>query len=235
MIVANKREKKPRIRPVPVKKPEPVKVVEEKKAPVYNGDRDNDGLTDQVDKCPDQAGPIGNMGCPIADRDGDGVPDVLDKCPELEGIAENYGCPDIKPFLPREKTYNNASDYYQEVANTSLDYKDSIRFFVYFDFNSARLTDNAFVMLNKMVNFLKLNRDFRCVVAGHADAEGTDDDNMRISQRRATMVKNFFVSYGVDAKRFDVSFFGKSRLLPQTDQSLMWMNRRAEMMIYKIK
>jgi len=235
MIVANKREKKPRIRPVPVKKPEPVKVVEEKKQPVYNGDRDNDGLTDQADKCPDQAGPIGNMGCPIADRDGDGVPDVLDKCPELEGVAENFGCPDIKPFLPKETIYSNATEYYQAVTNTSLDYKDSIRFFVYFDFNSARLTDNAFVMLNKMVNFLKLNRDFRCVVAGHADAEGTDDDNMRISQRRATMVKNFFVSYGVDAKRFDVSFFGKTRLLPQTDQSLMWMNRRAEMLIYKIK
>jgi outer membrane protein OmpA-like peptidoglycan-associated protein len=235
MIIANKREKKPRVKPVPVKQPEPAKVVDEKKPPVYNGDRDNDGLTDQADKCPDQPGPIGNMGCPIADRDGDGVPDVLDKCPELEGVAENFGCPDIKPFLPKETIYSNATAYYQAVSNMSLDYKDSIRFFVYFDFNSARLTDNAFIMLNKMVNFLKLNRDFRCVVAGHADAEGTDDDNMRISQRRATMVKNFFVSYGVDAKRFDVSFFGKTRLLPQNDQSLMWMNRRAEMLIYKIK
>jgi outer membrane protein OmpA-like peptidoglycan-associated protein len=235
MIVANKREKKPKVRPVPAKKPDVVAPVEEKKSPVYNGDRDNDGLTDQADKCPDQAGPLGNMGCPIADRDGDGVPDVLDKCPEMEGLAENAGCPDFKANYPREKSYNSATEYYQAIANMQLDYKDSIRFFVYFDFNSARLTDNAFVMLNKMVNFLKLNRDFRCVLAGHADAEGTDEDNMRISQRRATMVKNFFVSYGIDAKRFDVSFYGKTRLLPQIDQSLMWMNRRAEMLMYRIR
>jgi outer membrane protein OmpA-like peptidoglycan-associated protein len=235
LIVANKREKKPRIKPVPVKKTEVVTPVEEKKVTVVQGDRDNDGLTDQADKCPDQAGPIGNMGCPIADRDGDGIPDVLDKCPEMEGVAENFGCPDTRMFMPKETVYNSAADYYLAMSNMSLDYKDSIRFHVYFDFNSARLTDNAFLMLNKMVNFLKLNRDFRCVVAGHADAEGTDDDNMRISQRRATMVKNFFVSYGIDAKRFDVSYFGKTRLLPQSDKSLMWMNRRAEMMLYRVR
>ena len=35
------------------------------------------------------------QGCPIPDTDGDGVNDEVDKCPTEAGPASNYGCPVI--------------------------------------------------------------------------------------------------------------------------------------------
>ncbi|NMB77359.1 MAG: OmpA family protein [Myxococcales bacterium] len=56
-------------------------------------DRDGDGLDDPKDRCPDQAGPAENQGCPWPDTDQDGVTDNLDRCPEQAGPSENQGCP----------------------------------------------------------------------------------------------------------------------------------------------
>lgn len=54
-------------------------------------DRDNDGIPDSEDRCPDQAGPASLKGCP--DRDGDGIADIDDKCPDVKGLAKYQGCP----------------------------------------------------------------------------------------------------------------------------------------------
>ncbi|MBK9937920.1 MAG: OmpA family protein [Chitinophagaceae bacterium] len=54
-------------------------------------DRDGDGIADKDDECPDAAGPASLKGCP--DRDGDGIADKNDKCPDVKGVARYEGCP----------------------------------------------------------------------------------------------------------------------------------------------
>jgi OmpA-OmpF porin, OOP family len=56
-------------------------------------DRDGDGIADGDDKCPDVAGTAKYQGCPIPDTDGDGVNDEEDKCPTVKGLARLQGCP----------------------------------------------------------------------------------------------------------------------------------------------
>ena len=56
-------------------------------------DRDGDGIADGDDKCPDVAGIAKYQGCPIPDTDGDGVNDEEDKCPTVAGVARYQGCP----------------------------------------------------------------------------------------------------------------------------------------------
>lgn len=56
-------------------------------------DKDSDGLTDDRDRCPEQPGPVENNGCPWGDKDADGVKDNLDRCPDQAGPADNQGCP----------------------------------------------------------------------------------------------------------------------------------------------
>jgi outer membrane protein OmpA-like peptidoglycan-associated protein len=66
-------------------------------------DKDNDGLNDDVDKCPnepeDKDGFEDNDGCPDLDNDKDGVPDEKDKCPNEPEDKDNFqdddGCPDL--------------------------------------------------------------------------------------------------------------------------------------------
>jgi outer membrane protein OmpA-like peptidoglycan-associated protein len=55
-------------------------------------DRDADGVSDKLDKCPDTPGPWATMGCP--DRDGDGIIDSEDACPDVFGLKQFNGCPD---------------------------------------------------------------------------------------------------------------------------------------------
>jgi OOP family OmpA-OmpF porin len=61
----------------------------------FNGcpDTDGDGITDKDDKCPTVAGTAKYQGCPIPDTDGDGINDEEDKCPTVAGIAKYQGCP----------------------------------------------------------------------------------------------------------------------------------------------
>jgi outer membrane protein OmpA-like peptidoglycan-associated protein len=56
-------------------------------------DRDGDGITDADDKCPDVPGLARYQGCPIPDTDKDGINDEVDKCPTVPGVARYQGCP----------------------------------------------------------------------------------------------------------------------------------------------
>jgi OOP family OmpA-OmpF porin len=66
------------------------------------GDRDGDGLKDDVDKCPDEPEDFDGFqdedGCPDPDNDNDGIPDVDDRCvnePEdRDGDQDEDGCPE---------------------------------------------------------------------------------------------------------------------------------------------
>src|SRR6202142_2115593 len=68
-----------------------------------SGDRDGDGIPDNIDKCPDQPEDFDGFqdedGCPDLDNDGDGIPDALDKCPnepeDKDGFQDEDGCPDL--------------------------------------------------------------------------------------------------------------------------------------------
>lgn len=55
-------------------------------------DSDSDGITDENDACPLEAGLPEFNGCP--DTDGDGIPDLEDDCPTEMGSATFGGCPD---------------------------------------------------------------------------------------------------------------------------------------------
>jgi outer membrane protein OmpA-like peptidoglycan-associated protein len=56
-------------------------------------DKDKDGIADKDDKCVDVAGIAKYNGCPIPDTDGDGINDEEDKCPQTAGTAKYNGCP----------------------------------------------------------------------------------------------------------------------------------------------
>jgi len=66
------------------------------------GDRDGDGLKDDVDQCPDDPEDFDGFededGCPDIDNDRDGILDVDDQCPndpeDKDGFEDEDGCPE---------------------------------------------------------------------------------------------------------------------------------------------
>lgn len=78
------------------------KVIKERVLEPRRGDKDGDGIPDDIDKCPsepeDRDGFQDQDGCPDPDNDSDGIPDALDKCPsepeDKDGFQDDDGCPD---------------------------------------------------------------------------------------------------------------------------------------------
>lgn len=70
--------------------------------PKVRGDRDKDGIFDDVDRCPDtpedKDGFQDTDGCPDLDNDADGIVDTADKCPntpeDKDGFEDTDGCPE---------------------------------------------------------------------------------------------------------------------------------------------
>lgn len=66
------------------------------------GDRDGDGIKDDIDKCPDDPEDLDEFedldGCPDPDNDRDGILDTEDECPTVpedrDGDADEDGCPE---------------------------------------------------------------------------------------------------------------------------------------------
>jgi outer membrane protein OmpA-like peptidoglycan-associated protein len=66
-------------------------------------DKDDDGIEDKVDKCPDEPEDADGFedtdGCPDLDNDKDTIKDNVDKCPDLaedfDGYQDDDGCPDL--------------------------------------------------------------------------------------------------------------------------------------------
>lgn len=56
-------------------------------------DSDNDQIADKDDRCPQLAGVIKYKGCPIPDSDKDGINDEEDECPGIAGTGKYKGCP----------------------------------------------------------------------------------------------------------------------------------------------
>jgi outer membrane protein OmpA-like peptidoglycan-associated protein len=55
-------------------------------------DKDQDGVSNKMDKCDGEKGPWETKGCP--DKDGDKIVDKDDQCPDVAGIKDFKGCPD---------------------------------------------------------------------------------------------------------------------------------------------
>lgn len=75
----------------------PLKLKEKKpivlpSAPVQ-ADQDDDGVSNDIDECPEKSGLLKYKGCPVPDEDGDGINDENDQCPNAEGTIKYKGCP----------------------------------------------------------------------------------------------------------------------------------------------
>jgi outer membrane protein OmpA-like peptidoglycan-associated protein len=147
-------------------------------------DTDKDGINDEEDKCPSVPGLARFQGCPIPDTDGDGINDEEDKCPNVKGVrSDNNGCPAL-----------------------NFESKD-----ISFAINSANLTKPSKKELDKGLVILKENPSLKLTIEGHASSTGTDKINDPLSVKRATTVKNYIVSKGIEKDRLSVVGFGSKK------------------------
>ncbi|MES9913057.1 MAG: OmpA family protein, partial [Candidatus Sedimenticola sp. 4PFRAG1] len=201
-------------------------------------DSDGDGVTDDMDKCPETPNGVSvdAKGCAL-DTDGDGVADYKDKCPGTPAGAavDANGC-------QMDSDGDGVYDAQDKCPNTPKGAKvDSdgcmeklVLRNVQFENNSAQLTAEAQNVLGPIAEVLKGRPDIKALaVVGHTDSKGSEAYNQRLSQARAQSVAEFFKSAGISTP---VSADGMGESTPVADNATAAgraQNRRVELDIKK--
>ncbi len=164
-------------------------------------DRDNDGVLDARDRCPNtpRGVSVDAWGCPF-DSDRDGVYDYKDQCPgtPLAARVNALGCWILMDLL--------------------------------FDYDKAEIKSASFSELNNIVNILQKNPNLTVIIKGHTDSRGPKAYNKALSLRRAEAVRQYLESKGVSAQRLTSEGLGDTKPVAsnKTDKGRA-MNRRVEL------
>ena len=99
---------------------------------------------------------------------------------------------------------------------------------VLFAIDQSSLGSEAMDLLNSQATWLMTNGDYKIIVEGHADEQGTRDYNVALGARRANSVKEYLNSLGVAATRIQTVSYGKERPIEIcSKESCYSVNRRA--------
>jgi len=185
-------------------------------------DSDNDGVLDELDKCPNTpAGTkVDSKGCKLfLDDDKDGVENSLDKCPNTEAgtKVDSKGC---KLFLDDDKdgVENSLDKCPNTEAGTKVDSNGckilekvvelkapacppKINLHINFKFNSYEVDQASQKRVEKFADFLKCTPDYKAKIVGYTDSIGTEAYNQKLSEERANTVKNMLIKDGVAVNR----------------------------------
>jgi outer membrane protein OmpA-like peptidoglycan-associated protein len=221
------------------------------------GDRDGDGINDDVDKCPDDPEDKDNFededGCPDPDNDKDGIPDVNDLCPndpeDKDGFEDQDGCPDpdndhdrildVNDKCPNEpETYNGVDDEdgcpdkgRVIVRKGKLEILDKI----YFETDKTDIKSESFPLLDAIAATLKGNPQIQLVeIQGHADERGNDEHNLELTEGRSASVKKALVQRGIEPSSLKNHGYGETKpLCTQHNEDCWSKNRRVEFIILR--
>lgn len=106
---------------------------------------------------------------------------------------------------------------------------------IFFAFDNASLLPESFPELNRLVSLLNERPAMQVEIAGHTDPIGTEQYNLKLSERRAKTVTKYLVEKGIAAERITTSFFGESQLIDTTNTKAgNRKNRRVEFKILKL-
>jgi peptidoglycan-associated lipoprotein len=105
---------------------------------------------------------------------------------------------------------------------------------IYFNFDSATLSDEARATLSKDAELLAKRTSVKISVEGHTDERGSDDYNMALGERRAKAARDYLVNLGIQPERISVISYGEEKpAQPGSDEDAWSKNRRAEIVIVK--
>ena len=105
---------------------------------------------------------------------------------------------------------------------------------IYYDFNQTTLKENAYTsVLQKVITFMNENPDAMLKIVGHADEKGTKGENLKVSQRRAQLLKKYLVEKGIASERILVHYRGEEEPLASNDDDRdgRELNRRSEFIV----
>lgn len=168
------------------------------------------------------------------DSDGDGVTDDLDQCPDTPAgtPVDEKGCP-VQAPAPVEAPACKQPGAGEPIDLNGCKIGDSLVLKgVNFELDSAHLTPNAKTILDGVTDALLAQQNIKAEIGGYTSSEGSEKHNQKLSERRADSVKQYLVGRGIDAGRLSTHGYGESS--PVADNNTnegRELNRRVELKV----
>ena len=105
---------------------------------------------------------------------------------------------------------------------------------VFFNTGSYELLSASKVELQKLIDFLNLNKSLIIEIGGHTDNVGTAEYNQKLSEARANEVYKYLLNHDIDQGRMKYSGYGLDQPISSNDSTEgRALNRRTEFRIIK--
>ena len=104
---------------------------------------------------------------------------------------------------------------------------------ILFDVDQSNLKDQYKGELSELSRILNKYDDTNIMLAGHTDSTGSEDYNLKLSQKRADSVANYLASQNVNSARFTTEGYGETQPVATNDtEAGRAQNRRVEVAIW---
>ena len=115
-----------------------------------------------------------------------------------------------------------------EVTVVTKDNKNVLRQIIYFDFDNFNLSSVSKKKIKQFVDSHKKEIN-EYLIVGHTDTKGTKKYNLSLSIKRANVVKELLINYGIDNNKIKILGRGENQLAIITpDETRQPANRRVE-------
>lgn len=104
---------------------------------------------------------------------------------------------------------------------------------IYFEFDRSTLGPAEREKAMAAAEYLRRNPGHRLLIEGHCDWRGTAEYNLGLGDRRASSVRDYLVSIGIDRNRLEVLSKGDLEAAQGGSEQQMARDRRAELVILK--
>jgi flagellar motor protein MotB len=102
-----------------------------------------------------------------------------------------------------------------------------------FPTGSSEIGQQHAAELGRVAALMKSLRNVTCLVIGHADQRGNSDQNLTLSQARASAALEYIISQGISPDRLSARGVGdRSPLTQQSDAAGLALNRRTEFVFF---
>lgn len=82
---------------------------------------------------------------------------------------------------------------------------------IYYDFDKATLRSESVSSLDSMLMLLNEHPEIKVELGSHTDSKGTDDYNIKLSQKRAESVVSYLIQKGIPANRLVAKGYGETQ------------------------
>ena len=97
---------------------------------------------------------------------------------------------------------------------------------VFFNFDKFNISAEARKTLELQAAWMKKNASVTVTIQGHADERGTREYNLALGERRASSVKDYLITLGVNPQRIDTISYGKERPVAIGSTNAAWAQNR---------